>query len=306
MGTEKPPLKMKVLEKIWSYVVPYLLALFVLASGVFFLNSGIWGAQGLKREGDALVNFTREVLALTCLIAGTTILARMPRIVKEKIRFTWIGLGVFSLFACMFLMIFPQQTVDFLVVKFQLPVMNWFQIVAIALAAMVSVNALLLRIPLWQLLMMLVCTGALMLLFVAGAAWLLSRQLPGHWNFVKGDARQWIGLWLTAVCLFTTLLWTVNEKRSGHSAGLWPLVGPGYTAIVGIGCALAIMPTSKGAEKPELWPFFLGAVAFLFLWRLAAILFDLTFIWHRYIKQNVLPTWVRNNLAILPGMSCIP
>jgi hypothetical protein len=35
------------------------------------------------------------------------------------------------------------------------------------------------------------------------------------------------------------------------------------------------------------WPVVLSAAAFLYLWWLAIILFDLTFVWHRYIRQGV-------------------
>jgi hypothetical protein len=35
-----------------------------------------------------------------------------------------------------------------------------------------------------------------------------------------------------------------------------------------------------------LWPVVLSVAAFLYLWWLAAGLFDLVFIWHRYIRGN--------------------
>ena len=78
--------------------------------------------------------------------------------------------------------------------------------------------------------------------------------------------------------------------------------------MVGIGSALAVAGlartqhvsnTQGGMEpvqQPALWPLLLGAIAFLFLWKLAAILFDLTFIWHRYIRLNVMLRWFRKNL----------
>jgi hypothetical protein len=37
-------------------------------------------------------------------------------------------------------------------------------------------------------------------------------------------------------------------------------------------------------ERGDLWPVFLAALAFLYLWWLAARLFDLVFFWHRYIR----------------------
>lgn len=41
------------------------------------------------------------------------------------------------------------------------------------------------------------------------------------------------------------------------------------------------------APDPQLWPAVLGAAGFLYLWWLGILLFDLTFIWHRYIRQSV-------------------
>ena len=44
---------------------------------------------------------------------------------------------------------------------------------------------------------------------------------------------------------------------------------------------------SPNAENPKLWPVILAAAAFLYLWWLAAHLFDLVFVWHRYIRTSL-------------------
>jgi hypothetical protein len=36
-----------------------------------------------------------------------------------------------------------------------------------------------------------------------------------------------------------------------------------------------------------LWPAFSAGGIFLYLWWLAALIFDLSFVWHRYIRRNV-------------------
>jgi hypothetical protein len=52
-------------------------------------------------------------------------------------------------------------------------------------------------------------------------------------------------------------------------------------------------------ERPPLWPVFLATAAFLYLWWLATLLFDLAFVWQRYIRQSVcvdgLAEWVTAN-----------
>jgi hypothetical protein len=44
--------------------------------------------------------------------------------------------------------------------------------------------------------------------------------------------------------------------------------------------------TEKGnADDRPVWPIFVAAAAFLYLWWLAALLFDLTVAWHHYIRN---------------------
>ena len=52
-------------------------------------------------------------------------------------------------------------------------------------------------------------------------------------------------------------------------------IGTSYLMV----CALA----GKGAP---LWPVLGASVIFLYLWWLSALLFDLAFVWHRYIRQD--------------------
>ncbi len=43
----------------------------------------------------------------------------------------------------------------------------------------------------------------------------------------------------------------------------------------------------KRADKP-IWPVVLAAAAFLYLWWLAALLFDLVVAWHHYIRRSAI------------------
>ncbi len=51
-------------------------------------------------------------------------------------------------------------------------------------------------------------------------------------------------------------------------------------------------------ERSAFWPLVLATAAFLYLWRLGALVFDLVFIWHRYIRHSGALTFLRQ--AILP------
>ena len=63
---------------------------------------------------------------------------------------------------------------------------------------------------------------------------------------------------------------------------LWPqgvLTDPGPVAIKTV--------TEVLAPRAPVWPVLLSGAAFLYLWWLAALLFDLGFVWHRYIRNSL-------------------
>lgn len=122
------------------------------------------------------------------------------------------------------------------------------------------------------------------LLAVAGAALLL----PGHVAAALGDrlaffdpvgfdpaARATLAL-IVAVAVVMQLAWFAKRYRSvrGHRV----LVGAGVLA-----CVLLAFNDPGGPDLAALG----GSVAFLYLWRLGMIVFDLAFVWHRYIRNGV-------------------
>lgn len=42
-----------------------------------------------------------------------------------------------------------------------------------------------------------------------------------------------------------------------------------------------------GTSQVPVWPVVLAGFAFLYLWWLGILMFDLTFVWHRYIRRSV-------------------
>lgn len=79
----------------------------------------------------------------------------------------------------------------------------------------------------------------------------------------------------------------------------------GRRLLIGCGSAviafIIIVRLTDGASHLPIWPIVLGGLAFLYLWWLGILLFDLTFIWHRYIRRSVavdtLRQWRRNKEA---------
>ncbi len=75
------------------------------------------------------------------------------------------------------------------------------------------------------------------------------------------------------------------------------LIGFG-TAVVAF---IVIWQMNADSSTPPVWPVVLSGAAFLYLWWLGILMFDLTFIWHRYIRRSVavrtLQQWRRGHDA---------
>ncbi len=83
---------------------------------------------------------------------------------------------------------------------------------------------------------------------------------------------------LPGLALVATLVATVwSYKRPAR--GVWPLLVPGF--VLAVGLALRALSTSK----PE-WPIVVGSIFFLYVWWLATLLFDLSFVWHSYVRWS--------------------
>ena len=61
--------------------------------------------------------------------------------------------------------------------------------------------------------------------------------------------------------------------------------------LIGFGAAvvafIVITRLGDGTSTAPVWPVMLAGAAFLYLWWLGILMFDLTFIWHRYVRRSV-------------------
>lgn len=73
--------------------------------------------------------------------------------------------------------------------------------------------------------------------------------------------------------------------------GMRPLLIPGVLSVAFV--AVFRLAHADRAVTQSLWPLLLGGAAFTYLWWLAALLFDLVFVWHRYIRFATLQTHLR-------------
>jgi len=62
------------------------------------------------------------------------------------------------------------------------------------------------------------------------------------------------------------------------------LLIPGGVAVLAI--VVNHLLTAPDDKHGALWPVFLATAFFLYLWWLVALVFDLVFVWHRYIRNS--------------------
>jgi hypothetical protein len=109
------------------------------------------------------------------------------------------------------------------------------------------------------------------------------------WNVHAADLLHKVGLWVsdaqsapTLAILLVALVFGVSTLLP--SWGMVPLMVLGTAAIVSK-LTYNLRTTQDPAAIGPLWPVFIAGLAFLYLWRLAALLFDLVFVWHLYVRH---------------------
>jgi prepilin signal peptidase PulO-like enzyme (type II secretory pathway) len=76
---------------------------------------------------------------------------------------------------------------------------------------------------------------------------------------------------------------------SGFIASWWHRLGTRVLPTLGVilagGIVGVIFRDARAGSDINVWPAMLGGIAFFYLWWLGALLFDLVFVWHRYIRH---------------------
>lgn len=80
-----------------------------------------------------------------------------------------------------------------------------------------------------------------------------------------------------------TIIVSTRLVRSRRRMGRKMLIGTGMFFVL----LFAFLHVVGDAQHGPVWPLVLAIAAFCYLWWLAIILFDLAFIWHRYIRHSV-------------------
>ena len=126
----------------------------------------------------------------------------------------------------------------------------------------------------WWAVAILIGFGASLVYFGSTHPAIVLQRLGVHWSEAKcGGA-----LALLLVALVFAFSWLFPRL------GMVPLIGLGTAAIVGK-LGFDLWTRHDSARIGPLWPVLLALLAFLYLWWLAALLFDLVFVWHWYVRH---------------------
>ncbi|SAK46422.1 hypothetical protein AWB75_00925 [Caballeronia catudaia] len=230
--------------------IPYLLSFALHLLAVFFIYKAVTASSDSGAGGTSttpeFIYLTRSVFALACLLMGTTVAARLPRLVKArgaKRTSAWLRWRIVALLA------FVAGAAIF-----------WFVLISGVAAFLASPFADLLH---------------------------------------RDVADPVVG---KAVFVLAALVCAI----SGWLAPRKPRIGRRVLVTLGaLMMALIVGVRLWGdlAGKP-LWPVVLGGAFFLYGWWLAILIFDLAFVWHRYVRNSValdtLRSWRENRCDAQP------
>ena len=258
--------------KITSYVVAYLIPLVAVFAAVYFLSKGV--EQYLDPKGDRDHPYLiRNVFALGGLLAGVVVWLRITQLVRA---WQWHLTGglIYVLFARFFLLL-VMQTDD----------LTWLNTLPSLLGD-----------P-WvdpRLGVVLASAVLVILVMLSNARWL--RRV---WTLLFPKTMS-----LGAVATLPSSSSPTSSEKKTVAVAHPPLIRNTLGTMLVLGGIALLANTIAYAvihhpERAPLWPIVMGAAAFLFLWRLAALLFDLIFIWHRYIRYSGALHFLRH--AILPA-----
>ena len=126
--------------------------------------------------------------------------------------------------------------------------------------------------------------------------WLVSAVCLGlsmlvYATVVNEDSRNTIGAMFVEAGIDPThgvqAVAAIVALLAGALASWFPSWGTRILPIMGLFTIVWLMRDLilDAPQKSELWPVALGGAVFFYLWRVTALLFDLVFVWHRYVRH---------------------
>lgn len=283
-----------------SPVAPYVLSFLLLFAATFILYRAVtayihpdvdplqrylrFSVLGLSESPSiSLGHMLGNAFAIAWLLAGVTLLARLPRLAVGKRWFGW-GLIAFALGCAPYYLVNESSRLE-IGHLFRALGDAWATIGVLGLSLAVGLISLVVLMPSHEF----GRPGAeprrqrwfrkgmrpLMAFGAAAILLLVIAQLLPH-SALSKEERDWLPRA------------EIKEIDSAHlnrldlNVLLWPqgkFRDPGGRVIKTV--------TQVLTAHPAIWPVLLSGAAFLYLWWLAALIFDLGFVWQRYIRNSL-------------------
>ena len=295
-----PPPRNKPLIKLLSPALPYVGSFFILLLGIFILFKAVFAY--IHPSFDPLQKFVRfeelgvsppdsihgwnllaTVFGLTGLIAGATLLARFPRLAVGKV---WLGFGFVALLIgfAFYVELVPAALRSEIGARFWYLARyagTWAPTVGIlgvtAVAGMSGYLAMSRRFENSDRRQRRFLRGTRPLMVCGAVAIglvILGQLFPRKLTQLRINETQTI--------LFSTDEQSLIQRTHLSQDELKELV----TAHPANWASLLYKAEPVIVSTSPIWPVVLAGAAFLYLWWLAILLFDLSFVWHRYIRHS--------------------
>lgn len=284
LGEKAVPPQSSTIKGVFSTVVPYALSLALHAAGVYLLYKA--AATYLVQDHVSTAATFANVAMLSLLLMGITFAARIPRLTNPR-RLLWpvAGLAGFSLLAWPLWHWGPMQPTlssDLLGTT----VLRWSNLDMSAaqagIAALIAM-ALLVALTGWLVPRSQIHLAKKLLLWTgtACAALLIALKLQQP----APTARDAVAEAATRASLAASEAVAAVQALPLTEAG--PVVEAVRTAARAAEAAASAAQATTARPEAPLWPVVLALMVFLYAWWLGMLVFDLAFIWHRYIRFSV-------------------
>jgi hypothetical protein len=218
----------------------------------------------------------RNVAGITALLAGMTLLARLPRLSRDKAYCWWVGCALF-LAGVLGYEVGVEPGLRFWLIDWSPEISPSF-VLAAALGGLCLGKWLRSTLrPGWQNLW-LTWAADLAVAIAAGAAFGILDWSSHLSSRIGTDPIPVIAFWVAILAILIV--------REYPDWGLGPLLWAGGIGVSFIVVGRMVAHAIGKLPVGDLWPVVPGCIAFLYLWWLAALVFDMTFFWHAYIRSS--------------------
>jgi hypothetical protein len=244
-------IKNKFNARVTTWIMPYFLVYALMCGGVYAMYKGVISASG---GSSSLGDTTRDVFGIGALLMGITAASRLPRIADQRL-WKWLGWLAFAATAGLYWLVTSDGT------KHHLG--EWY---SSAIPGTTDATAV------W-----------LIAAFIASLSAFLTGKLPRRGHYVL----PLLGLVAAIALVYKIVIHPAMPMAPYLTARADSVMATGRVPQ-GDTLAALLALTRKEQPSPSGWPVAIGGLLFFYLWWLGAMLFDLSFIWQRYVRNSAL------------------